>query len=303
MTSRPPRQVPPPQRDPADLRVSSYARFIPREELQGFAAWSPDALQGAGPPQRSPVSAPAPVAPPKPAVPPPPPFDPQALLHAARQSGYQEGYRDGMAALEAFKQSFAQQMSAQIGSLVNSFDADFRSLEDDMAQALARCAVELARQVVRSEIKQRPEHIAKVAHDAVEALQLSARHVRVRVNPADLPLVMQGAGDEMRSRDAQVLPDADIPRGGCKIESDISSVDATLAARWSQAAAGMGQVSLWEDRRSGAARPSSAGDSGDMNENEHDNYRNSDSSSESSANTSTSEPAAVLDAVAKQDER
>ena len=252
MTSRPPRQVPPPPRDPADLRVSSYARFIPREELQSFAAWSPDALQSANSPQRPPISAPAPVAAPQPAVPPPPPFDPQALLHASRQSGYQEGYRDGMAALEAFKQSFAQQMSVQIGGLVNSFDADFRLLEDEMAQSLARCAVELARQVVRSEIKQRPEHIAKVAHDAVEALQLSARHVRVRVNPADYPLVMQGAGEEMRSRDAQVLPDADIPRGGCKIESDISSVDATVATRWQQVTAGMGQVSLWEDRRGGA---------------------------------------------------
>lgn len=252
MTSRPPRQVPPPLRDPAERRVSSYARFIPREELQSFAAWSPDALQGANTPQRLPVSAPAVVVTPTPPTA-PPAFDPQQLLHAARQSGYQDGYRDGMAALEAFKQSFAQQMSAQIGHLVSSFDTDFRLLEDEMAQSLARCAVELARQVVRSEIKQRPDHIAKVAHDAVEALQLSARHVRVRVNPADYPLVMQGAGDEMRARDAQVLPDADVPRGGCKIESDISSVDATLSARWSQAAAGMGQVSLWEDRRSGAS--------------------------------------------------
>ena len=253
MTSRPPRQVPPPQRDPADRRASSYSRFIPREELQDFAVWNPGALQGANPPQRPPVSAPAPAAQAKPVPPPPPPPDPQELLHAARQSGYQDGYRDGMAALESFKQSFAQQMSAQIGSLVSSFDADFRLLEDEMAQSLARCAVELARQVVRSEIKQRPEHIAKVAHDAVEALQLSARHVRVRVNPADYPLVMDGAGEEMRARDAQVLPDADVPRGGCKIESDISSVDATLAARWSQAAAGMGQVSLWEDRRNSSS--------------------------------------------------
>lgn len=263
MVQKPPRQVPAPERREGDERRGSYARFIPREELQGFAAWNPDSLQGAMNAQRPPISAPAPAASaqakqnaPAPAPEPEPSLAEQ--LHAARQAGYQDGYRDGLSALDAFKHSFAQQMTAQIGSLVRSFDADFRALEGEMAQALARSAVELARQVVRSEIKQRPEHIAKVAHDAVEALQLSARHVRVRVNPSDYPLVMDGAGEEMRAREAQVLPDADVARGGCKVDSDISSVDASLATRWQQAVAAMGQASLWEDRRSNAAEAKAA---------------------------------------------
>ncbi|MCV2355022.1 flagellar biosynthesis protein [Paucibacter sp. B2R-40] len=268
MSPRPPRQVPPPTREEGAQRTSSYSRFIPREELQGFAAWNPDSLQGASTAQRPPISAPASAtsaaaaaaqakqSAPAPAPEPEPSL--QEQLHAARQAGYQDGYRDGLSALDAFKHSFAQQMTAQIGTLVRSFDADFRALEGEMAQALARSAVELARQVVRSEIKQRPEHIAKVAHDAVEALQLSARHVRVRVNPSDYPLVIEGAGEEMRAREAQVLPDADVPRGGCKVDSDISSVDASLATRWQQAVASMGQASLWEDRRSNAAEASAA---------------------------------------------
>jgi flagellar assembly protein FliH len=259
-TRQPPRQVPPPERRDGEERRGSYSRFIPREELSDFAAWSPDALQGAPAPRRPPIYAPAPPPAPAAAPAPPPPPEPQIdeLLHAARQSGYQDGYRDGMAALDAFKKSFAQQMSAQLGGLVKSFDAEFRSLEDQMADALANMAVELARQIVRSEISQRPEHIAQVAHDAVEALQLSARHVRVRVNPADLPLVLDGAGEEMKAREAQVLPDPEVPRGGCKIDSDIGSVDATLAARWLQVTGAMGQSSLWEDRRSTEVRDGGA---------------------------------------------
>lgn len=252
-TRPPPRQVPPPERRTGEERRGTYSRFIPREELSDFAAWSPDALHGA-PDRRPPIFAPAPPAPPAPepevAAAPEPQID--ELLHAARQSGYQDGYRDGMAALDAFKKSFAQQMSAQLGGLVQSFDAEFRELEEQMSQALASMAVELARQVVRSELEQRPEVIARVAHDAVEALQLSARHVRVRVNPADLPLVLDGAGEEMKAREAQVLPDPEVPRGGCKVESDIGSVDATIAARWQQVTTAMGQQSLWQDRRAGA---------------------------------------------------
>ena len=257
MVQKPPRQVPPPERRDGSERRSSYARFIPREELGGFAAWSPDALMGAKPVARAPISAPAPVAPAPQAAPAPPPIDPHKMLHAARQAGYQDGYRDGLSALESFKESFAQQVTSQLGTLVKSFDADFKALEGEMARALAKIAVELARQVVRSEITQRPEHIAKVAHDAVEALQLSAQHVRVRVNPADYPLVIEGAGEEMKAREAQVIPDPDVPRGGCSVESDISSVDASLATRWQQAAAAMGQASLWEDRRTGRDEPAS----------------------------------------------
>jgi flagellar assembly protein FliH len=252
---QPPRQVPPPERREGDRR-GTYARFIPGEELQGARAWNMDNL---GSPAPSPFAPMRPGTPPPPApaaapVEPPPPPEPSIheQLHAARQSGYQDGYRDGMAALDAFKQSFAQQMSKQLGALVNSFDDEMRALEDEMAASIARIAVELARQVVRSELEQRPELIARVAHDAVEALQLSARHVRVRVHPDDYPLVRDGAGEEMQAREAQLIPDPEVPRGGVKVDADIASVDATIATRWQQAVSSIGQPSIWEDRRGGA---------------------------------------------------
>lgn len=253
---QPPRQVPPPDRREGDRR-GSYARFIPGEELQGAKAWNLDNLGGnTAPSPFAPMrSGPAQPAAPAPSaaapVEPPPPPEPSVheQLHAARQSGYQDGYRDGMAALDAFKHSFAQQMSQQIGTLVRSFDEEMRGLEDEMAASIARIAVELARQVVRSELAQRPELIARVAHDAVEALQLSARHVRVRVHPDDHPLVLEGAGNELQAREAQLIPDPDVARGGVKVDADIASVDATIAARWQQAVSAIGQQSIWEDRR------------------------------------------------------
>ncbi|MFG6461831.1 FliH/SctL family protein [Roseateles sp. DXS20W] len=253
VTRQPPRQVPPPDRREGERR-GSYARFIPGEEVQGAKAWSLDSLGDTAPspfaPMRPGVQPPPPPAAAAPVQPPPPPEPSvQEQLHAARQSGYQDGYRDGMAALDAFKHSFAQQISAQVGAVVKSFDAELQALEGDMAQSVARIAVELARQVVRSELTQRPELIARVAHDAVEALQLSARHVRVRVHPDDFPLVQDGAGQELQAREAQLIPDADVARGGVKVDADIASVDATISARWQQAVSAIGQQSIWEDRR------------------------------------------------------
>ena len=253
VTRQPPRQVPPPDRREGERR-GSYARFIPGEEVQGAKAWNLDHLGDtpASPfaPMRPGAPAAQPSAPAAAAEPPPPPEpDLQEQLHAARQGGYQDGYRDGMAALDAFKHSFAQQVSAQVGQIVKNFDAELQALEGEMAQSVARIAVELARQVVRSELAQRPDLIARVAHDAVEALQLSARHVRVRVHPDDYPLVQAGAGTEMQAREAQLIPDPDVARGGVKVDADIASVDATIATRWQQAVSSIGQSSIWEDRR------------------------------------------------------
>lgn len=220
----------------------SYGRFIPREELEGVQAWRPDSLGGEAP-ARPPISAPAPKVETPP--PPPPPPDPREILATVRQAGYQDGLRDGQASAEAFKQNHARQVATQLGALVQSFDQAFAELENRMAETLTRTAVELAKQIVREELRQHPEHIARVAHDALDALMLSARHVRVFVHPDDVSLVQAGAADTLKARGAHVLADASLSQGDCRIESDIGSVEALVAQRWKQTAAQLGVASEW----------------------------------------------------------
>jgi flagellar assembly protein FliH len=74
---------------------------------------------------------------------------------------------------------------------------------------------------------------------------MSARHVRVRLNPLDLPLVQMGAGEALEARGASLLADPLIARGGCLVESDIANVDGRIAARWQAAAGQLGQRSEW----------------------------------------------------------
>ena len=102
------RNVPAPQGN----KQSIYSRFIPREELNDFAAWTPGTIESAGDSQEHPVRSQRAE---EPAVAAPNPHDElQAMLQANRQQAYQDGYRDGLVALEAFKQSHARQLSAQM---------------------------------------------------------------------------------------------------------------------------------------------------------------------------------------------
>jgi flagellar assembly protein FliH len=233
------RNVPPPTGTKAP---NAYTRFIPREELGEVASWRPGnfggGLGGEATDRRAAV-APAP-------TPEPTAAEWQARVQAARQAGYQDGYRDGMAALENFKQQFAAQATAQVGALLDAFDRQLASMDERLADTLARTALQLAREVVRSELTARPALVARVATEALGAVMLSAKHITVLANPQDLPLIADGAEETLAARGARLAADAGVERGGVRIESDVGRVDAGIARRWQQAAevlaAGVGWV-------------------------------------------------------------
>ena len=244
------RNVPPPQGQGPARAGSPYSRFIPREELGQFAAWSPDTLNT----ELDPPVPPAAVGVPPTAGPAESPAA-QAQVAAARQAGYQDGYRDGLVALDSFKQSFALQTTGQLGQLLHSFNAQLEALEPQMAQAVAEAAVILARRVVRAELRAHPEQVAEVATQAVAAVLQSARHLRVLVHPDDHALVAEGAAEALQARGARLIAQPGIERGGCLVESDLGRIDARIEARWRQAAAVLGSELPWSNAAADEAAP------------------------------------------------
>jgi flagellar assembly protein FliH len=87
-----------------------------------------------------------------------------------------------------------------------------------------------------------------VATEAVNAVLLSARHIRVFVHPDDVALVRAGAGEALTARGARLLADATLARGGCHIESDLGAIDARVEVRWAQAAGILGQPLPLDDQ-------------------------------------------------------
>jgi len=236
------------QAAPLPPRGTTQSRFIPREELEGFAAWRPGSFGGPPAAPAHPAERPENK---RHAAPPPPPAPPTEAewleeVRQAREAGYADGYRDGQVALEAFKESFAKQTAAQFAHLLAELDDQWSGLEEEMAVAVTRTAVQLARQVVRHELATHPEVIARVAQEAVGAIVLSARHLRVHVNPADHAHVAAGAGDALKARDARLVADAAIEPGGCVVESDLGQVDARIGTRWAAAAAVYGRDDAWD---------------------------------------------------------
>lgn len=237
--------VPPPDGSRSGT-TAGYARFIPREELGAVAAWQLGELgSGAAAPVRpgGPLRPAAPV--PEASGEGPSPEQWLERIAQAREDGRQAGFAEGLAELDALQTQFVSQVTGQIGQLVQSFDAQFDAVHAQMAAAIARSAVRLAERVLRGELHARPDHVVRLAEEAVETVQLSARHLVVHVHPTDLPLVASGAQETLRARGARLVADASIARGGCLIESDLGTVDATIEARWAHASASLGHPAAW----------------------------------------------------------
>lgn len=244
----PPRNVPPPE---GVKPAAAYARFIPREELGAFAAWSPEALTGGSAANgalrrstdREPPAADAPTA----------ADELAAQLRTARQSGYQDGYRDGLAGLEEFRRSYARQVAQQLDTLTAAYQQELDALQQHLARAVAGAAEQVARQVVRAELATEPGFIATLAQEAIDTLLMSARHITLRVHPDDHALVAAGVGEALAARGARLVADAALARGGCAVDADIGAVDATLQTRWARAVAALGRSSDWDDEDEAAA--------------------------------------------------
>lgn len=252
---------------------SSYARFIPREELEGFSAWKPGSF--GDDPSLKPKAA-------------PPVPDPESLrrqaeelallqarrveearqraeadrlqaLREAREGGYHDGYRDGLEALENFKRSFASQTSAQVAALLQQFQQQLEGVEQDLARRVTGIVLEVARQVLRSELMQRPESVLAVTQEALGSLLNSARHVVLKVHPDDHALIADGCAELLAARGARLQRDVQVERGGCLVESDIATVDARVGVRWQRAMAAMGQTDGAAEWTAPAVQPTAPG--------------------------------------------
>lgn len=234
--------------------TQASTRFIRREHLAAYTPWRPGLLDPV-------AEASTPSEPPAPTGPSPEEIATQ--VQAAREQGFAQGHsagqaeglEQGQAALEQFKQTHAQEQATHVQRVVTALHTQFDQLQVEVADQLAQIALELARQVVRSELAQRPQLVVDVAQEALSTLLASSQAITIRVHPDDHPLVALGAQEALEARKAHLVADPDVERGGCLVESDIASIDARVATRWQRAAAALGRTSTWADTPPEAAAP------------------------------------------------
>ena len=136
----------------------------------------------------------------------------------------------------------AQRLDAAVQALGSSLDA----MQQHMAQDVLQLACDIARQVVRQELRVNTAALQPVVAEALGMLVADGRPATVRLHPADLELAGTALREEFANPPLQWLADADVPPGGCRVEAAGTVIDGSLQKRWQRAIAPLGLASAWE---------------------------------------------------------
>lgn len=226
----------------ATSKPNPHSRFIPREEIDGVAAWHFSAVDGSDD-HLHPAAADG--------------SSGEGVTSEVLQEARQEAYADGFArghdaggqevrdAMEATLRKTAEETAVRMAQLLHNTRDHLKKSEDQISRHILELACDLARQVVRQEIKSDPTHLQPVIAEALGQLVDGGQAATVRMNPGDLAMMKGALLENMGSHPAEFVADAAISPGGCLIESATMTVDATIEKRWSRAVGNLGMDTAW----------------------------------------------------------
>jgi flagellar assembly protein FliH len=191
-----------------------FGRTIPKDQVGAATSWEFQSLSGAGP--RVGGSG-------------------NLLTERERRAferGREEGRREGHVAGVADGRRMQGSRNLQLQGLIEGLRARFAELEADGAARVLDLAVDIARQVLGREVSVARDAVLAPLREALAAIIDQQSQPRVYLHPDDLQLLADDLGTEGLFRHCHFLADASVGRGGCRVETAQSEVDARLATRW-----------------------------------------------------------------------
>lgn len=159
------------------------------------------------------------------------------LRQQAQDEGYQAGYAEGAQKVR----DEAQRLAEMIGAL----DRELQQVDQQVAQNLLDLSMEMARQMLQQALKTKPELLLGIVNEAISELPHFNQHAHLILHPADAELVRSQMGEQLIHAGWKILEDAQLERGGCRVETAHSQIDASLATRWKRVVSSIGQDNSW----------------------------------------------------------
>ena len=155
--------------------------------------------------------------------------DQQAQLAALERDAFTKGYAQGeRAGLEAG----GTRADAMLRRLAQTLD-ELSALRDNMVRQtereLVQLSVAIARRILQREVSSTPSYrrMARVALDRLG----DTGPATIRLHPDDYAIVTSGQARHSGGRTVDIVADPRVARGGCLVESEFGSIDASVDAQ------------------------------------------------------------------------
>lgn len=150
--------------------------------------------------------------------------DIESLQKQAYDESFQQGYQEGI-------DKANQEMQATVDSIKNiikQLSAPIEQINQTVKQELVELVLAVAKQIIYREVKQSPEKIMTVINESIDKLPSLSSNIHIHVNSDDAKIIKELSSKEGEKLPFKIIDDTSITRGGCKVFSDSSSLDATV---------------------------------------------------------------------------
>lgn len=231
------------------------SKVIPKEQLTAYQRWELAAFEE----ERQAEALPPPGAPADTAEPGDSPADDTAPLRVAfptaedleriHQEAWQEGHDLGReegrrAGFEEGRQE-GEAYARQLRVLAELLDVERLRQDEALAQEVLVLALGVARQVVGTSLRLKPELILEAMREALLSLPTLGGHYRVVVHPDSAQVVRDWLDQEHNHLSWKIVEDPHMEAGGFRFENAHSELDASLTTRWREVLECLGAKPEW----------------------------------------------------------
>lgn len=151
----------------------------------------------------------------------------EEIQKAAYAEGFEQGRREGVEAGQRELTARVREFEALMQTLARPLER----LDEAVEQELVTLALTVARHLVRRELKTDPGEVLGVVREAVSQLPVAEGRIQVHLHPEDAALVRETLSVNEQEQGWQIIEDPLMTRGGCRVQSQRSQIDATVENR------------------------------------------------------------------------
>ena len=172
----------------------------------------------------------------------------EKLQQQAREEGHAEGFKKGV---EDGAGEIKQRV-AHLEAVLNKLNQPLQDLDEEVVDQMVSLSTTIARQLVRRELRIEPEQVVAVVRETISSLPVTARNIRVFLNPEDAQIVRDVLLASSSEQRWEIVEEPVMNRGGCKVVTDTSRIDASMEARLTSIAANLLGGERKDDDESGS---------------------------------------------------
>ncbi len=148
-----------------------------------------------------------------------------------RQQSYEKSFAKGYMEGLAQGQKEIQEQVSRLSSLMATLTMPLPDLDNQVVDELVQLSMAVVRQMVRRELKISPGEIVAVVREALSLLPVAAAEITLELHPEDAKIIRENLVHPDATPSWTIIEDSLLTRGGCRVLTNTSRIDATVEKR------------------------------------------------------------------------